>query len=77
LFHLHQLAVSVDRYIQAEEWIAAKGFVGGVIQEFKGGATNISGYMTVREKMIKKSMSYLNILDSASRTVLSWWSKRN
>jgi hypothetical protein len=37
LFHLHQLAVSVDRYIQAEEWIAAKGFVGGVIQEFKGG----------------------------------------
>jgi P27 family predicted phage terminase small subunit len=54
LFHLHQLAVSVDRYIQAEEWIAAKGFVGGVIQEFKGGATNISGYMTVREKMIKE-----------------------
>jgi aspartyl aminopeptidase len=37
LFHLHQLAVSVDRYIQAEEWIAAKGFVGGVIRSLKAG----------------------------------------
>jgi hypothetical protein len=38
---------------RAEEYVA-KGFVVGVIQEFKGGTTNISGYMTVREKMIKE-----------------------
>lgn len=54
LFHLHQLAVSIDRYIQAEKFIQEKGFIGGVIQEFKGGATNISGFMTVREKMVKE-----------------------
>lgn len=54
LIHLHQLATSVDYYIQAENEIKAKGFHGGLIQTFKGGATNVSGYVTIREKMIKE-----------------------
>lgn len=54
LIHLHQLATSVDYYIQAENEIRNKGFHGGLIQTFKGGATNVSGYVTIREKMIKE-----------------------
>ena len=54
LIHLHQLATSVDYYIQAENEIRKKGFHGGLIQTFKGGATNVSGYVTMREKMIKE-----------------------
>lgn len=54
LIHLHQLATSVDYYIQAEQAIREKGFHGGLIQTFKGGATNVSGYVTIREKMIKE-----------------------
>ena len=54
LIHLHQLATSVDYYIQAENEIRARGFNGGLIQTFKGGATNVSGYVTIREKMIKE-----------------------
>ncbi len=54
LIHLHRLAKSVDYYIQAEEKISDLGFDGGLIQTFKGGATNVSGYVTIREKMIKE-----------------------
>ncbi|MGQ7945029.1 P27 family phage terminase small subunit [Flavobacterium sp. WC2509] len=54
LIHLIRLAKSVDYYIQAEEKISELGFDGGLIQTFKGGATNVSGYVTVREKMIKE-----------------------
>lgn len=54
LIHLHRLATSVDYYIQAENEIRKKGFNGGLIQTFKGGATNVSGYVTIREKMIKE-----------------------
>lgn len=54
LIHLHQLATSVDYYVQAETKIREKGFDGGIVQTFKGGATNVSGYMTIREKMIKE-----------------------
>lgn len=54
LIHLIRLAKSVDYYIQAEEKIQQLGFDGGLIQTFKGGATNVSGYVTVREKMIKE-----------------------
>lgn len=54
LIHLHQLSTSVDYYIQAENEIREKGFHGGLIQTFKGGATNVSGYVTIREKMIKE-----------------------
>lgn len=54
LIHLHQLATSVDYYIQAENEIRKKGFHGGLIQTFKGGATNVSGFVTIREKMIKE-----------------------
>jgi P27 family predicted phage terminase small subunit len=53
LLHLHTLATSVDYYIQAEKEIRKQGFHGGLIQTFKGGATNVSGYVTIREKMIK------------------------
>ena len=54
LFHLHQLATSVDYYLQAELKIRELGFDGGLVQTFKGGATNVSGYVTIREKMIKE-----------------------
>lgn len=54
LIHLHQLATSVDYYIQAEKQIKKAGFHGGLIQTFKGGATNVSGYVTIREKMIRE-----------------------
>lgn len=53
LIHLHRLSTSVDYYIQAENEIRKKGFHGGLIQTFKGGATNVSGYVTIREKMLK------------------------
>lgn len=53
LIHLHRLATSVDYYVQAESKINELGFDGGLIQTFKGGATNVSGYVTIREKMIK------------------------
>lgn len=53
LIHLHRLATSVDYYIQAEEKINSLGFDGGLIQTFKGGATNVSGFVTIREKMLK------------------------
>lgn len=52
LIHLHRLATSIDYYVQAEEKINKLGFDGGLIQTFKGGATNVSGYVTIREKMI-------------------------
>lgn len=53
LIHLHRLATSVDYYVQAENEIRKKGFHGGLIQTFKGGATNVSGYVTIREKMVR------------------------
>lgn len=54
LLHLHRLSRSVDYYLQAEEKIQALGYEGGLIQTFKGGATNISGHVTIREKMLKE-----------------------
>ncbi|WP_369616931.1 P27 family phage terminase small subunit [Flavobacterium sp. CFS9] len=54
LIHLHRLAKSVNYYVQAENKIAELGYDGGLIQTFKGGATNVSGHITVREKMIKE-----------------------
>ncbi|WP_119792064.1 P27 family phage terminase small subunit [Flavobacterium anhuiense] len=54
LIHLHRLAKSVDYYVQAEQKIADFGYDGGLIQTYKGGATNVSGHVTVREKMIKE-----------------------
>lgn len=53
LIHLHRLAKSVDYYIQAEMHISEEGFHGGLVQTFKGGATNVSGYVTIREKMLR------------------------
>ncbi|MDM1408574.1 P27 family phage terminase small subunit [Myroides sp. DF42-4-2] len=53
LVHLHRLATTIDFYIQAEAEINARGFQGGLIQTFATGATNVSGYVTIREKMIK------------------------
>lgn len=54
LIHLHRLAKSIDYYIQAEKQIAEKGFHGGLIQTFKGGATNVSGYVTIRKEMLRE-----------------------
>jgi len=53
MFHLHRLARSIDYYLQAEEKIAEKGYTGGLIQVFPSGATNISGHVSIREKMLK------------------------
>lgn len=53
LVHLHRLATTIDYYVQAESEINARGFQGGLIQTFATGATNVSGYVTIREKMIK------------------------
>lgn len=53
LVHLHRLATTIDFYIQAENEINSRGFHGGLIQTFATGATNVSGYVTIREKMIK------------------------
>lgn len=53
LTHLHRLAKTVDYYVQAENKIDELGYDGGLIQTFKGGATNVSGHLTLREKMIK------------------------
>lgn len=53
LVHLHRLATTIDFYIQAEAEINSRGFQGGLIQTFATGATNVSGYVTIREKMIK------------------------
>lgn len=53
LVHLHRLATTIDYYIQAEAEINSRGFHGGLIQTFATGATNVSGYVTIREKMIK------------------------
>ncbi|WP_158962581.1 P27 family phage terminase small subunit [Myroides fluvii] len=53
LVHLHRLATTIDYYIQAEAEINSRGFQGGLIQTFATGATNVSGYVTIREKMIK------------------------
>ena len=53
LVHLHRLSTTVDYYIQAEAEINSRGFQGGLIQTFATGATNVSGYVTIREKMIK------------------------
>ena len=54
LIHLHRLARSVDYYIQAEEKIQEHGYYGGLIQTFKNGTTNVSGHITIREKMLKE-----------------------
>lgn len=54
LIHLHRLAKSIDYYIQAEKHIAERGFHGGLIQTFKGGATNVSGYVTIRKEMLRE-----------------------
>ncbi len=54
LIHLHRLACSVDYYSQAEAKIRQFGYDGGLIQTFKNGATNISGHVTIREKMLKE-----------------------
>lgn len=54
LIHLHRLAKSIDYYIQAENQISNLGYFDGLIQVFKGGATNVSGHVTIREKMIKE-----------------------
>jgi phage terminase small subunit len=54
LIHLHRLACSVDYYSQAEAKIRKFGYEGGLIQTFKNGTTNISGHVTIREKMLKE-----------------------
>ncbi len=57
LIHLHAFARSIDYYLQAEEKIAEKGY-GGLVQTFASGASNVSGHITLREKMLKEIDNY-------------------
>ena len=52
LIHLVQLATAVDYYIQNENKIREMGFIGGVVQIFKGGASNVSGFISARKSFI-------------------------
>jgi phage terminase small subunit len=52
LIHLVQLATAVDYYIQNENEILKRGYIGGVVQIFKGGASNISGFISARKSFI-------------------------
>ena len=58
LIHLHQLARSVDYLNQAEAKITEKGYAGGLVQTFTSGASNVSGHVTLREKMLKEIDNY-------------------
>lgn len=58
LIHLHALARSVDYYLQAEEQINNRGYIGGLVQTFLSGASNVSGHVTLREKMLKEIESF-------------------
>lgn len=60
LIHLHSLARSVDYYLQAESEINKRGYTGGLVQIFATGASNVSGHVTLREKMLKE-------IDNASK----------
>jgi phage terminase small subunit len=60
LIHLHSLAKSVDYYVQAENEISKRGYIGGLVQSFASGASNVSGHVTLREKMLKE-------IDNASK----------
>lgn len=60
LIHLHSLARSVDYYLQAENEINKRGYTGGLVQIFATGASNVSGHVTLREKMLKE-------IDNASK----------
>lgn len=52
LIHLLQLATAVDYYLKNEEEIRSRDFIGGVVQVFKGGASNISGFISARKHFI-------------------------
>lgn len=54
LIHLLQLATAVDYYLKNEEEIKKRDFIGGVVQVFKGGASNISGFISARKHFISE-----------------------
>jgi phage terminase small subunit len=58
LIHLHGLAQSVDFFVQANAMINQKGYAGGLVQTFATGSSNVSGHVTVREKMLKEIDNY-------------------
>lgn len=51
---LTMLAVSLDEYMQCEFKIREMGFIDGVVQVFKSGATNVSGYVSARSNAFKE-----------------------
>lgn len=57
LIHLHAFARSIDYYLQAEEKINENGYP-GLVQTFASGASNVSGHVTLREKMLKEIDNY-------------------
>ena len=58
LIHLHALSRSVDYYLQSEEMINTLGYRKGLVQTFTSGASNVSGHVTLREKMLKEIESF-------------------
>jgi hypothetical protein len=44
--------------LEAESKIAEKGYNGGLVQTFTSGASNVSGHVTLREKMLKEIDNY-------------------
>lgn len=52
LIHLLQLATAIDYYLKNEEEIKSRDFIGGVVQVFKGGASNVSGFISARKHFI-------------------------
>jgi P27 family predicted phage terminase small subunit len=51
---LTKLAVAVDEYNQLQDAIEAEGLHGGIVQTFKSGATNVSGYVSARSGVFKE-----------------------
>lgn len=53
LIHLQQASFWMDARCQAIQKINTKGYDGGLVQTFKGGATNVSGHVSIVEKADK------------------------
>lgn len=53
LIHLQKAAFWMDARCQAYAAISEKGYVGGLVQNFKNGASNISAHVSIVEKSDK------------------------
>lgn len=60
-------AIYYDQFIQATKHINLKGYEGGLVQKFKGGATNVSGHVTIQEKAFSKMLQISRIFGLSLR----------